>query len=173
MQNRVILSESLLKINQDDQTKHLNYLARCPLEVRLALFEKKRDIFHQLFQKYKGQIVASDLSYVSLILAIGATRSMERNLTKKSFGDLTLDEIRDLSSMRAVTFKHKTTRVTQKHEKLLGYWAIIRTLRLDHGYSYERVSQYLNKKHRFSIAPSTIMKKWHLFENNKMEDKNV
>lgn len=166
MMNRNQTLQGILKLSCDDQTKHLNYLAKCPIEVRIGLFEKQREVFHQLFQEYKGQTPASDISYCALILAIGATRTFEKKLTQKSFSDLSLDEIRNLSASRAVTFKHKITKVSQKHEKLMGYWAIVRTLRLDHAYSYQRISLYLGKKHRFSIAPSTIMKKWHEIEGN-------
>lgn len=159
--------ERIMKLSHDDQKSHLIYLSRSPLEIRLSLFEKQREIFHSLSQKYKGVVGASDIAYTALILAIGATRSLEKKLTKKSFGELSLDEIRELSASRAVSFKHSTTKVSQKHEKLMGYWAIVRTLRIDHQYSYERISLYLKKKHRFSIAPSTIMKKWKEFESSK------
>lgn len=161
--------EKILKLNQDDQKRHLNYLARSPIEVRLALFEKQKEIFHPLLQKYKGVISTSNITYAALILAIGVTRSLEKKLTKKSFGELSLDEIRDLSASRAVSFRHSITKVSQKHEKLMGYWAIIRSLRLDHEYSYERISLYLKKKHRFSIAPSTVMKKWKEIETQNTE----
>lgn len=167
MQNRVIITESLLKINQDDQTRHLNYLAKCPIEVRLVLFEKQRQLYHQLLHKHKSQALSSDIAYVALILAIGASRTLEKKLTQKSFSDLSLDEIRDLSASRAVLFKCKTTKVSHKHEKLMGYWAIVRTLRLDHAYSYQRISLYLAKKHRFSIAPSTIFINWKKIEEQK------
>lgn len=168
--NRVETLEQLMKLSKDDQKRHLNYLARSSIEVRLALFEKQKEIFHPLLQKYKGIINISDLTYAALILAIGSTRSLEKKLTQKSFSDLSLDEIRDLSSMRAVAFKQQMKKGSQKHEKLLGYWAIVRSLRLDHGYSYERIALYLQKKHRFSIAPSTVMKKWKEMETQNMEN---
>lgn len=158
--NRVETLEQLMKLSKEEQKSHLSYLAKCPIEIRLIIFEKQREIFYKFSQKYKSHLTTSDISYVALILTIGTARALEKKLTKKSFSELTLDEIRDLSSIRAIQFKYKTTKVSQKHEKLMGYWAIIRTLRIDHGYSYERVSLYLKKKHRFSIAASTIMKKW-------------
>lgn len=164
MKERESFLEKIMKLSHDDQKSHLTYLSRSPLETRLSLFKKQREIFHSLSQKYKGVVSASDMTYCALILAIGATRAFEKKLTQKSFAELSLDEIRDLSASRAVTFKQRTTKGSQKHEKLMSYWAIVRTLRLDHGYSYERVSLYLKKKHRFSIAPSTIMKKWKEIE---------
>ena len=162
--DRIDTLVKMMKLSKDDQTRHLNYLAKGSIEIRLNLFEKQRELFYPLFQKYKDHMSTSDISYGALILAIGITRAFEKKLTQKSFADLSLDEIRDLSSMRAIEFKHKTTKVSQKHEKLMSYWAIIRSLRIDHGYSYERVSLYLKKKHRFSIAASTIMKKWKEIE---------
>lgn len=164
MNERIKLLQQIMKLSQDDQTRHLNYLAKCPIETRLSLFAQQREIFHQLSQKYKDCMNASDISYGALVLAIGLVRAEEKALTKKNFSDLTLDDIRNLSATRAVTFMSKCTKVSSKHEKLMGYWAIVRTLRLDHGYSYERISLYLKKKHRFSIAASTIMKKWKEIE---------
>ncbi|MFH0708831.1 MAG: hypothetical protein V2A75_01355 [Pseudomonadota bacterium] len=161
---KIVIVEKMTKVNQADQIKHINYFGRCPLSIRLAIFEQYREVFHRLREAYKDQACFGDISYCALILAIAYTRAIEKKLTQKSFETLSIDEIRDLSSMRAITFKQKTTRGSQKHEKLMGYWAIVRTLRLDHGYSYERVSLYLKKKHRFSVAPSTIMKKWKELE---------
>ena len=168
---RIDALEKMLKLSKDDQTRHINYLAKSPIEIRLDLFEKQREVFYPLSQKYKDRMSASDITYGALILAIGGTRAIEKKLTQKVFETLSIDEIRDLSSMRAITFKHKMTNVSHKHEKLMGYWAIVRTLRLDHSYSYERISQYLKKKHRFSIAASTIMKKWKELETpNTLEN---
>lgn len=168
---RIDVLEKMMKLSQDDQTRHLNYFAKCPIEIRLSLFEKQRELFYPLSQKYKDRMSANGISYGALILAIGATRALEKKLTQKSFADLSLDEIRDFSSMRAIKFKHKTKKTSIKHEKLMSYWAIVRTLRIDHEYSYERVSLYLKKKHRFSIAPSTIMKKWKEIETpNTLEN---
>ncbi|KFN40865.1 MAG: hypothetical protein JU82_00350 [Sulfuricurvum sp. MLSB] len=164
MNERLNSLQQLIKLSQDDQRRHLNYLAKCPMETRLALFEKQKEIFYSLLQKYKGVITTSDITYAALILAIGVTRSLEKKLTKKSFGELSLDEIRELSASRAVSFKNTLTKKSPTHEKLMGYWAIIRTLRLDHMYSYERIALYLKKKHRFSVAQSTIQKKWKELE---------
>lgn len=162
--NRVETLEQLMKLSKEDQKSHLSYLAKCPIEIRLVIFEKQRETFYKISQKYKSQLTASDITYMALILTIGTARALEKKLTKKSFGELSLDEIRELSASRAVTFLQKITKGSQKHEKLMSYWAIVRTLRLDHTYSYERISLYLKKKHRFSIAPSTIMKKWKEIE---------
>lgn len=168
--DRIHTLEKMMKLSKDDQTRHLNYLAKCPIEVRLGLFEKQRELFYPLSQKYKDRMNASDISYVALILGIGVVRALEKKLTQKSFTELSLDQIHDLSASRAVSFKYKTTNVSQKHEKLMGYWAIVRTLRIEHGYSYERVSLYLKKKHRFSIAASTIMKKWKELEISTQQE---
>lgn len=163
--------QQLIKLSEEDQRRHLNYFAKCPLETRLVIFEKQKEVFYPLLQKYKGLMNTSDITYAALILAIGATRSLEKKLTKKSFGELSLDEIRELSASRAVSFKHSTTKSSPKHEKLMGYWAIIRSLRLNHEYSYERIALYLKKKHRFSVAPSTIMKKWKELEITSINEK--
>lgn len=166
---RIEMLEKMMKLSRDDQKRHLSYLTKCSIEVRLGLFEKQREMFYPLAQKFKDQMNVSDISYAALIIAIGLTRAFEKKLTQKSFAELSLDEIRDLSSLRAITFKQQTKKGSQKHEKLMSYWAIVRTLRLEHTYSYERISLYLKKKHRFSIAASTIMKKWKEIETAKAE----
>lgn len=162
--------DKMAKLNQADQTKLINYFAKCPISIRTQIFDHHRDNLHKLRLTYKDEASLNEISYCAFLLAIGFVRSKEKVLTKKSFGELSLDEIRELSSSRAIAFASKSVKSTVKHEKLMGYWAIVHTLRLDHSYSYERIAQYLKRKHRFSIAASTIMKKWKEIETtNKTE----
>lgn len=162
--------EKIAKINQNDQIKLINYFSRCHEGARVQIFDYHRDNLHKLRLPYKDEASLSEISYCAFLLAVGFARSKEKSLTKKSFVDLTLDEIRELSASRAIAFAKKSVKFTGKHEKLMGYWAIVRTLRLDHGYSYARITEYLKKKHRFSIASSSIFKKWKEIEiANKME----
>lgn len=164
---RMQLLERVIKLSQADQKRHLTYLARCSVETRLYIFEKQRELFHVISQKHNGEMKRSALAYCALILAIGVFFALEKKVTRKNFSEMTLDEIRDLSALRAMNFKHKTKKRSATDEKLMQLWATIRTLKIEHSYSYARIALYLKAKHRFSVAVSTIHKKWQ-----KIETKN-
>lgn len=162
--------DRMIKLNQNDQAKLIKYFAKCHIGVRTQIFDYHRENLHKLRQLHNAEASMSEISYSSFILAVGYVKSQEVSLTKKSFKDLTLDEIRELSATRAIAFAQKKVKQTDKHEKLMGYWAIVRTLRIDHSYSYQRIADYLLKKHRFKIATSTVFKKWQEIEIKNKEE---
>jgi len=54
---RIDALKKIMKLSEDDQTRHLRYLVKCPIEIRLGLFEKQRELFYPLSQKYKDILV--------------------------------------------------------------------------------------------------------------------
>jgi hypothetical protein len=54
----------------------------------------------------------------------------------------------------------KQKRNTSKREKLLGLWAIVKTLKIDQNMSYRQISEYLKKYHKLEVAHSLIHKIW-------------
>lgn len=165
---KVVIVERMTKVNQIDQTKQISYFSRCPLGIRLEIFEKHRDVFHRLREIYREEASFSDISYCSLILAIGLIRAKEKALLKKSFGEMSLDEIRDLSSYQVKKFVEKTTKRAEKREKLISYWSLVRDLKINHGLSFEKISMFLLKKRKFKISASYIYECW-----NELEAKEI
>lgn len=157
----------MIKVNINDQTKHINYLSRCPLGIRLEIFEQHKGIFHRLRETYKEEASFGDISYSSLILAVGLIRAKEKALLTKSFGEMTLSEIRDLSSFQAKKFVEKTEKRATKRDKLTGYWPLIRDLKINHRLSFEKISQYLLKKRKFKISSSYIFTCWYELESKE------
>lgn len=162
--DRESLIARMIKVNANDQTKHINYFSRCPLGIRLEIFEQHKGIFHRLRKIYKEETSFTDISYCSLILAIGLTRAKEKALLTKSFGEMSLDEIRDLSSFQAKKFVEKTEKRANKRDKLTGYWPLIRDLKINHGLSFEKISLFLLKKRKFKVSVASIHKRWHELE---------
>lgn len=154
----------MIKVNANDQTKHINYFSRCPLGIRLEIFEQHREVFHRMREKNKNVASLGDISYCSLILAIALIRAKDKALVTKSFKDLTLDEIRDLSSFQVKKFVEKTEKRACKRDKLTGYWPLIRDLKLNHGLSFEKISTFLFKKRKFKVSIASIHKRWHELE---------
>lgn len=158
----------MTKVSQVDQTKHISYFGRCPLGIRLAIFEQHREVFPRLREKYKEEASFSDISYCALILAIAYTRAKEKSLLTKSFKDLTLDEIRDVSAFQVNKFVEKTEKRAYKRDKLTGYWPLIRDLKINHSLSFEKISLFLLKKRKFKISASYIYECWHELETKEI-----
>ena len=157
----------IIKVNTNDQTKHINYFSRCPLGIRLEIFEQHKGIFYRLRETYKDEASFSDISYCALMLAIALIRAKEKALLTKSFGNMSLDEIRDLSSFQAKKFVEKTEKRASKRDKLTGYWPLIRDLKINHGLSYEKISLFLLKKRKFKISASYIYECWNELESKE------
>lgn len=157
----------MTKVNQNDQIRHINYFSRCPLGIRLGIFEQHRDIFHRLRESYKDEASYGDISYCALILAIALTRAKEKSLVTKNFKEFSLDEIRDVSAFQVNKFVEKTEKRAYKRDKLTGYWPLIRDLKINHGLSFLKISQYLLKKRKFKISSSYIFTCWDELESKE------
>lgn len=165
--NNESLIAGIIKVNANDQTKHINYFSRCPLGIRLEIFERHREIFHRLRENYKDEASFSDISYSALILAIALTRAKEKALVTKNFKELSLDEIRDVSAFQVKKFVEKTEKRASKRDKLTGYWPLIRDLKINHGLSFEKISLFLFKKRKFKISASYIYECWSQIETKE------
>lgn len=161
---KIVIVEMMTKVNLVDQSKHINYFSRCPLGIRLGIFEDHREMFHRLREKYKDEACSGDISYSALILSIAYTRAKEKSLVTKNFKELSLDEIRDVSAFQVNKFVEKTEKCAYKRDKLTGYWPLIRDLKLNHGLSYEKISLFLLKKRNFKVSVASIHKLWHELE---------
>lgn len=163
----------MTKVSQVDQTKHISYFGRCPLGIRLGIFEEHREIFPRLRERYKDEASFSDISYCSLILAIALTRAKEKSLLTKNFKEFSLDEIRDVSAFHVKKFVEKTEKRAYKRDKLTCYWPLVRDLKINHSLSFEKISMFLLKKRKFKVSVASIHKLWHELEpkeKNSQED---
>lgn len=158
--------ERLLKVSCQQQSSLLRFFARSNLASRLTILTEKTAYFHRLRQENSG-IDKNILEYCALITAIQKAHTEEQLLRKKSFGGLELEEIRVLSQKKAGQFIRKIKKPDPTREKLLGYWAIVRMLKLEQDFSFRQIALYFKKYHRFDVAYSTIHKMWKELEKNE------
>ena len=87
--------------------------------------------------------IISVLTLSSLILAI----------------DLFINEIDDVN-LKVIKLRGKNHKAKIKRQKVLGYWAIVKTLRLEQNMSFRQVAQYFAIYHKLKVSYSTIHGLW-------------
>jgi hypothetical protein len=143
----------LLKITEEEQKAILRSFVKMPLEARVKVMEESRIIFYPLRDENRDTALQL-LSYASLILAI------------VKYQDVTDDVKRHTVAMRS-----KSYRKQPKRDKLLGKWALIKSLKNDENLSFRQIAAYLHKYHKLSVVHSTIHDLWHELEINKKGEK--
>lgn len=160
--------ERLLKISSQQQSALLRYFSRANLVARIKILGEKIERFHQLRQE-NGSVEKIVLEYCAFVMTIQKAHDEEQSFRKQSFGGLELEEIRILSQKKADQFIRKIKKPDPTREKLLGYWAIIRMLKLEQDFSFRQIGLYLKKYHRFNVAHSTIHRMWDELEKNEKQ----
>ena len=140
--------ETITKLNQECQNQRLRLFAKVDISTKLKILALQKQQFHQLKNAH-SDIDNVILTLSSLILAIDAI--------EKEFDDVNLNAIK----LRAINSKVKI-----KRQRILGYWAIVRTLRLDQKMSFRDISVYFHKYHKLKVSYSTIYELWNELENN-------
>lgn len=163
--------ERLLKVSFQQQSTLLRYFGRSDLIARIKILAEKTERFHKLRHE-NGNSDKNILEYCALILAIQKAHDEEQSFQKKSFASLAIEEVRILSQKKADAFIRKIKKPDPKREKLLGYWAVVRMLKLEKNFSFRQISLYLKRYHRADFAHSTIHKLWIELENEISQQEN-
>lgn len=158
--------DRLLKLSLEQHKSILRYFSRCPLEISIQILANKILIFHKLRQE-NGDVDKGVIEYCALILSIKSHHDDELSLKNKSFAGMEIEEIRNISRKKANQFMRTIKKADPKREKLLNYWAIVRTLKLEQNFSFRQIGLYLMKYHKLSVAHSTIYQLWQELEENK------
>ena len=140
--------EIITKLNQESQNQKLRLFAKFDIQTKLKIIVNQKQLFHKLKQKY-SDVDNNILTLSALILAI----------------DSVVKELDDVN-FNAIKLRGKKNTNKSKREKLLSYWAIVRTLKLERNMSFRDITIYFGKYHRFEISYSTIYKVWNELENN-------
>ena len=148
-----ISCESITKMNQESQNQKLRFFAKVDITTKLKILTSQKQLFHKLKSSY-GDIDNTVLTLCSLILAI----------------DLIVKEL-DNVTLNAIKLRGKNCKIKIKRQKVLGYWAIVRSLKLEQNMSFRNISAYFAKYHRLDVSYSTIFELWNKLEK-KMENKN-
>lgn len=142
--------ETITKQNQESQNQKLRLFAKIDISTKVKILEEQKQLFHKLKNSYQD-VDNAILTLSSLILAI--------DLVTRKINDVNLNAIK----LRAKNYKYKV-----KREKLLSYWAIVKTLKLEQNMSFRSISKYFLKYHKLDISHSTIYQIWNEIENNNL-----
>ena len=146
--------ESLTKLNQESQNQRLRLFAKVDITTKLKILTFQKQLFHKLKNSH-ADVDNTILTLASLILAI--------DLIEKEFDDVNL---------KAIKLRAKNSKTKVKRQKVLGYWAIVRTLKLEQNMSFRYIATYFAKYHRLEISYSTIHALWIELENNTQIKEN-
>lgn len=148
--------EIITKLNLESQNQKLRLLAKVDVEAKLKIIQDQKPIFHKLKNDY-SDVDNAVLTLSSIILSID---KFSNNHNKVNF---------DVMKLRAKNNKSKV-----KRQKILGYWAIVRTLKLEENMSFRDISAYFKKYHKLEVSYSTIFQLWNEIENYniKKEENN-
>ncbi len=141
--------EQLTKLSTELQNQQLRLFARVDTSTKLKILEHQKQLFHKL-RSACSDVENAILTLASLILAID-------NVVKE------LDTV----NLNTIKLKNKSVRQKAKRDKLLGYWAIIRTLKLEQDLSFRQIAQYIKKYHKLEVAHSTLYRLWSEIETIK------
>ena len=145
--------ESITKLNQESQNQKLRLFAKVDITTKLKILTFQKQLFHKLKNSH-ADVDNTILTLASLILAI--------DLIEKELDDVNLN---------AIKLRAKNSKTKIKRQKLLGYWAIVRSLKLEQNMSFRDISAYFAKYHKLNVSYSTVYELWKEIEK-KMENKN-
>ena len=171
MNNNMLVVQKVIKLNEEEQKSLLRAFSRLPLDNKIELMTHHRSLLHKLRQFY-SDITVNVLSYCALITAIQVYQNKQVALKKLNIGDMSLEEIREITSKKAKLFLQKQFRRQTKRERLLGYWAVVKTLKESEDFSFRQIENYLKKHHRFEVSYSMIAKLWYEVENTTDEEES-
>ena len=140
--------EHITKMTFESQNQKLRLFARIDLDTKLAILKYQKSLFHKIKTLYLD--TNNDmLTLASLILSIDTIINKFDNI-----------------SLNANKFKVKSYRTNIKKERLIGHWAIIKTLKIEQHMSFRNIAKYLKKYHKLDIAHSTVYSLWSELEQN-------
>ena len=152
--NLSIKCETIVKMNQQSQNQKLRLFAKVDITTKLKILDLQKQLFHKLKNAH-SDVDNTILTLSSLILAV--------NSVEKEFDDVNL---------KAIKLRAKNSKTKVKRQKVLGYWAIVRTLKLEQNMSFRDIATYFAKYHRLEISYSTIHALWIELENNIQTKEN-
>ena len=142
--------ETITKMNQESQNQELRLFAKVDITTKLKILDQQKSIFHRL-RGFYSDVNNAILTFSSLILAI--------DLVVKEIDNVNLNAMK----LRSINIKKQNL----KRAKLLSYWSIVRTLRLERNMSFRDISNYLVKYHRFQVSYSIVYQLWNEIELKK------
>jgi hypothetical protein len=153
-QTNSTICERITKLNFESQNQRLRLFAKVDNTTKLKIIASQKQLFHKLKNTY-GDVDNTVLTLSSLVLAIDS-------VAKK------LDDV----NLNAIKLRGKNNKAKIKRQKVLGYWAIVRTLKLEQKMSFRDIATYFAKYHKLIVSYSTIYELWNELENNTQIKEN-
>ena len=147
--------EIITKMNQETQNQMIRTYTKLDISVKVDVFKEQKVIFHKL-KNIHFITDNSILTYASFVLAI--------EVVIKNTNQVNLKAIK----LRTKNAKKQN----QKREKLLSYWSVVKTLKLEQNYSFREISDYLLKYHRFEVSYSLVYQTWNEIEIINLNKEN-
>lgn len=156
MQKEILRNcEIITKMNQETQNQMIRTYTKLDISVKVDVFKEQKVIFHKL-KNIHFITDNSILTYASFVLAI--------EVVIKNTNQVNLKAIK----LRTKNAKKQN----QKREKLLSYWSVVKTLKLEQNYSFREISDYLLKYHRFEVSYSLVYQTWNEIEIINLNKEN-
>ena len=152
--NLSIKCETIVKMNQQSQNQKLRLFAKVDITTKLKILDLQKQLFHKLKNAH-SDVDNAILTLSSLILAVDSV--------EKEFDDVNL---------KAIKLRAKNSKTKVKRQKVLGYWAIVRTLKLEQNMSFRDIATYFAKYHKLEVSYSTVYELWNELENNIQTKEN-
>ena len=146
--------ENIIKLSFESQNQRLRLFAKVDITTKLKILQYQKQLFHKLKDVHRDMDNAA-LTLASLILAI--------DTVAKDFDDVNLNAIR---------LRGRNNKAKIKRQKVIGYWAIVRTLKLEQKMSFRDIATYFAKYHKLEVSYSTIYELWNELENNTQTKEN-
>jgi len=134
------------------QNQLFRYFAKLDTQEKLEALTPQRQKFH-LIKKENNDVSNTTLTLASMLLSI----------------DLYLKGI-DPVKRRALALRTKRPVRSEKREKIVGLWAIVRKLRLEEGYSWRSISAYLFQYHHLQVSHAYLHELWESIETKIQEE---
>jgi len=141
--------EKLTKINLETQNQILRLFVKVDISTKLKILEQQKSSFHIL----KSTYVDVDNAILTLVSLILATDSVTKSI--------------DRVNLNAIKLRGKNNKAKIKRQRVLGYWAIVRTLKIEQKMSFRNISTYFAKYHKLEVSYSTIYDLWIELEKKK------
>lgn len=154
MHSIILKLEQLTKMSYEAQNQTLRSFIRTDVEIKLQIIQHQKQLFHKI-KNIQSNTDNSILTLASLILAI----------------DFVVGKVDDVN-LNAIKLRGNNNKAKIKRQKVLGYWAIIRTLKLEQNMSFREIATYFVKYHKFDISYSTIYELWNQLEKNTKNQEN-
>ena len=148
------ICESITKLNLESQNQRLRLFAKVDITTKLKILTSQKQLFHKLKSAY-GDKDNTILTLASLVLAV----------------DLVAKELDDVN-LNAIKLRGKNNKAKIKRQKVLGYWAIVRALKLEQNMSFRDIATYFAKYHKLEVSYSTIYELWNELEKHTQIKEN-